>query len=49
MMVYIEVVDRSLEEQQEYEFAMTEFNETEDVLSSVVSQRTLDKRSHHIE
>jgi hypothetical protein len=30
MMVYTESVERSLEEQQEYELAMTKFNDEED-------------------
>jgi hypothetical protein len=47
MMVYIESVDRSLEEQQEYELAMTEFN-ADDLNSSMLSQRAMDLRAAHM-
>ena len=47
MMVYVESVDRSLEEQQEYELAMTTFN-ADDLNASMLSQRAIDKRAGHM-
>jgi hypothetical protein len=44
MMVYNESVNRTLEEQHEYELALTEANEA-DVSASMLSKKALEHRS----